>query len=100
MSESTTEESGPPVTTEPGPVRPPIILTPPPLTLEQAEKIAAAIKAVQDAIDSLGAVGGALAKLMLGKVIEGLRAMGPIPPLGPPLGTVPPSTPPPTTPTP
>ena len=100
MSESTTEESGPPVTTEPGPVRPPIILTPPPLTLEQAEKIAAAIKAVQDAIDSLGAVGGALAKLMLGKVIEGLRAMGPIQPLGPPLGTQEPSTPLPTTPTP
>jgi hypothetical protein len=100
MSESTTEESGPPVTTEPGPVRPPIILTPPPLTLEQAEKIAAAIKAVEDAIDSLGVLGGAFAKWALGKVLEGLRAMGPIPPLGPPLGTQEPSTPPPTTPTP
>jgi hypothetical protein len=70
------------------------------LSPEQLEKIAKAIEAVQDAIDSLGAVGGALAKLLLGKVIEGLRAMGPIPPLGPPLGTVPPTTPPPTTPTP
>jgi hypothetical protein len=95
----TAEESGPPVTTETPPRSGPI-LTPPPLTLEQADKIAKAIQAVQDAIDSLGAVGGALAKLLLGKVIEGLRAMGPIPPLGPPLGTQEPSTPPPTTPTP
>jgi hypothetical protein len=88
----TQEESGPPVTTEPGPVRPPVILTPPPLSPAQVEKIENAIKAVQDAIDSLGAVGGALAKLLLGKVIEGLRAMGPIPPLVPP-GTQPtPST--------
>jgi hypothetical protein len=70
------------------------------LSPEQLEKIAKAIEAVQDAIDSLGAVGGVLAKLLLGKVIEGLRAMGPIPPLGPPLGTVPPTTPPPTTPVP
>lgn len=93
----TQEESGPPVTTEP--VRPPIIITPPPLTLEQAEKIAAAIKAAEDAIDSLGVLGGAFAKWALGKVLEGLRAMGPIPPLMPP-GTQEPSTPPPTTPTP
>jgi hypothetical protein len=70
------------------------------LSPEQLEKIAKAIEAVQDAIDSLGAVGGVLAKLLLGKVIEGLRAMGPIPPLGPPLGTVPPTAPHPTTPTP
>ena len=70
------------------------------LSPEQLEKIAKAIKAVQDVIDSLGAVGGVLAKLMLGKVIEGLKAMGPIPPLGPPLGTVPPTTPNPTTPAP
>jgi hypothetical protein len=70
------------------------------LSPEQLEKIAKAIKAVQDVIDSLGAVGGVLAKLLLGKIIEGLRAMGPIPPLGPPLGTVPPTAPTPTTPTP
>jgi len=94
-----TEETGPPVTTETPPRTGPI-LTPLPLTLEQADKIAKAIQAVEEAIDSLGAVGGALAKLLLGKVIEGLRAMGPIPPLGPPLGTVRPTTPPPATPTP
>jgi len=98
MTESTTEGSGPPVTTEPRQVRPPIILTPPPLTLEQADKIAKAIEAIEAAIESLGTVGGAFARLLLGKVLEGLRAMGPIPPLGPSGGTEEPSTPPSTTP--
>ena len=93
----TAEDSGPPVTTKTPPRSGPI-LTPPPLTLEQTDKIAKAIKAVQDVIDSLGAVGGVLAKLLLSKVIEGLRAMGPIPPLGPSGGTEEPSTPPSTTP--
>jgi hypothetical protein len=97
--EESSEESGAPIgITEEAPVRPPIILTPPPLLLDQAQKIADAIKAVEDAIDALGTVGGLFAKWALGKVMEGLRAMGPIPPLGPPLGTQEPSTPPPTTP--
>ncbi len=100
MSESTTEESGPPVT-EPGPTTPPlrtpITLVPPPLTLDQADKLAKAIIALEELIDSLGTVSGALAKFVLGKVLEGLKAMGPIPPLVPP-GTQEPSTPPPTTP--
>jgi len=94
----TPEESGPPVTTGPKPVRPPIILTPLPLTLEQADKLAKAITALEELIDSLGTISGALAKWALGKVIEGLRAI-PITPITPPL-TVPPTTPPPTTPTP
>jgi hypothetical protein len=93
----TQEESGPPVT-ETGPVRPPVIITPPPLTLEQADKIAKAIEAIEAAIESLGTVGGAFARLLLGKVLEGLRAMGPIPPLGPSGETEEPSTPPSATP--
>lgn len=94
------EESGPPVGEIPEatlpPLRTPITLVPPPLTLEQADKIAKAITAIEAAIESMGAVGGALARLLLGKVLEGLRAMGPIPPLIPP-STVPPqqTTPPP-----
>ena len=91
----TPEESGPPVggrnTTDA------VTLVPPPLTLEQADKLAKAIKAVEELIDSLGTVGGALAKYVLGKVLEGLKAMGPVPPLVPP-GTQEPSIPPPTTP--
>ena len=87
MTEPTTEESGPPVggkdTTDA------VTLVPPPLTLEQAEKIAKAIEAIEAAIESLGTIGGAVARLLLGKVLEGLRAMGPIPPLRP---TIPPST--------
>jgi hypothetical protein len=59
-----------------------------------------AINAANKAINSLGVLGGAFAKWALGKVIEGLQAMGPIPPLGPPLGTQEPSNPHPTTPTP
>lgn len=95
------EESGTPVT-EPEPTTPPlrtpITLVPPPLTLEQADKLAKAITAMEELIDSLGTVSGALARLILGKVLEGLKAMGPIPPLGPPLGTQEPTTPPETTP--
>jgi hypothetical protein len=66
--------------------------------LEQADKLAKAITAMEELIDSLGTVSGALARLILGKVLEGLKAMGPIPPLGPPLGTQEPTTPPETTP--
>lgn len=95
------EESGTPVggTPEPTtpPLRTPITLVPPPLTLEQADKLAKAITAMEELIDSLGTVSGALAKFVLGKVLEVLKAMGPIPPLVPP-GTQEPSTPPPTTP--
>ena len=76
------------------------LLVPPPLSMEQAQKIADAIKALEDLIDSLGTVGGALAKFVLGKMLQGLRELGPIPPLMPPLGTQEPSTPPPTTPPP
>lgn len=101
MEDITTEESGTPIgtteTTTPIGVRAQITLVPPPLTLEQAQKIADAIKAVEDAIEALGAIGGLFAKWALGKVLEGLRAMGPIPPLIPP-STIPDSTPPPTTP--
>ena len=91
------EESGPPVggtpeTTTP-PLRTPITLVPPPLTLDQADKLAKAIIALEELIDSLGTVSGALAKFVLGKVLEGLKAMGPIPPLGPPMGTQEPTTP-------
>ena len=97
----TPEESGQPVggTPEPTtlPLRTPITLVPPPLTLEQADKIAKAIEAIEAAIESLGTIGGAFARLLLGKVLEGLRAMGPIPPLVPP-GTQEPTTPPSTTP--
>lgn len=95
------EESGTPVggTPEPTtpPLRTPITLVPPPLTLDQADKLAKAITAMEELIDSLGTVGGALAKYVLGKVLEGLKAMGPIPPLMPP-GTQEPTTPPSTTP--
>lgn len=93
------EDSGPPVTGRD--TTDAVTLVPPPLTLEQADKLAKAIKAVEELIDSLGTVGGALAKYVLGKVLEGLKAMGPVPPLVPP-GTqepsTPPSTPPETTP--
>lgn len=96
------EESGTPVggTPEPTtpPLRTPITLVPPPLTLDQADKLAKAITAMEELIDSLGTVSGVLARLILGKVLEGLKAMGPIPPLGPPLGTQEPTTPPETTP--
>ena len=73
------------------------LLVPPPLSMEQAQKLADAIKAVEELIDSLGTVGWALGKYVLGKVLQGLKAMGPIPPLVPP-GTQEPSTPPSTTP--
>ena len=91
----TPEESGPPVTGRD--TTDAVTLVPPPLTLEQADKLAKAIAALEELIDSLGTVGGALAKYVLGKVLEGLKAMGPVPPLVP-SGTQEPSTPPPTTP--
>ncbi len=73
------------------------LLVPPPLSLEQAEKLANAIKTLEELIDSLGTVGGVLAKFVFQKMLQGLKAMGPIPPLMPP-GTQEPSTPPSTTP--
>jgi len=95
MSESTTEESGTPVTGRD--TTDVVTLVPPPLTLEQADKLAKAIAALEELIDSLGTVGGALAKYVLGKVLEGLKAMGPVPPLVP-SGTQEPTAPPETTP--
>lgn len=68
------------------------------LTPEQLEKIAKAIEAAQAAIDALGDLGGMFAKWALKRVLEGLKELGPIPPLVPPLGTQEPSAPPPTTP--
>ena len=91
----TPEESGPPITGRD--TTDAVTLVPPPLTLEQADKLAKAITALEELIDSLGTVGGALAKYVLGKVLEGLKAMGGVPPLVPP-GTQEPSTPPSTTP--
>ena len=93
----TTEESGQPVggTPEPTtpPLRTPITLVPPPLTPQQVQDIVDAINAAKKAIDSLGALRGAFAKWALNRVLEGLKALGPIPPLMPP-GTQEPSTPP------
>ena len=74
-----------------------VTLVPPPLSMEQAEKLANAIKAVEELMESLGTVSFALGKFVLGKVLQGLKAMGPTPLLVPP-GTQPPSTPPSTTP--
>ena len=97
----TTEESGTPVggTPEPTtpPLRTPITLVPPPLTPQQVQDIVDAINAAKKAIASLGALRGAFAKWALNRVLEGLKALGPIPPLMPP-GTQEPSTPPSTTP--
>ena len=87
-----TEESGSPI--QDIPTRAPITtLVPPPLTPQQAQDIVDAINAAKKAIDSLGALGGLFAKWALNRVLEGLRLMGPIPPLMPP-GTQEPSTPP------
>lgn len=86
------EESGTPVT-EPGPVRPPITITPPPLSQAQVEKIEAAIEAIEEAASALGSLYGDYCKWVLSKMRPML-----IPPLGPPLGTQEPSDPPPTTP--
>ncbi len=93
------EESGTPVT-EPGPVRPPIIITPPPLSqaqvdkiIEAAEAVENAAKAVGEAAQALGELYGDYCKWIFSKVKPML-----IPPIGPPPGTQEPSTPPPTTP--
>jgi hypothetical protein len=82
MEEPTAEESGPPVTGEPGPVRPPIIITPPPLTLEQVEKIIKAVEAVEEVVKALGPLYGDYCKWVLSKVKPII-----IPPIGP---TIPP----------
>lgn len=99
------EESGPPINPNTQPPRTgfgdfAIEPTMVQLTPEQLQKIADAIAAAEAAIKSLGVLGGAFAKWALNRVLEGLRQMGPIPPLMPPLGTQEPSTPPPTTPPP
>ena len=95
------EESGTPITQPSPPLRDPdgFAISPTMVqpTPEQLQKIADAIKAINEAIDALGATGGMLAKFMLKKVLQGLRELGPIPPLMPP-GTQEPSDPPPTTP--
>ena len=94
MSESTTEESGPPVKigagTESG-TTPPII-TPPPLSPAQVEKIVKAVEAVEEAVEALGSLYGDYCKWVLSKMKPII-----IPPLIPP-AIVPESTPPPTTP--
>jgi hypothetical protein len=91
-----TEESGPPVT-EPGPIRPPVIITPPPLSqaqvdkiIEAAEAVENAAKAVGEAAQALGELYGDYCKWIFSKVKPML-----IPPIGP---SVPPYTPPETTP--
>jgi len=86
------EESGTPVTGETEP-RPPIILTPPPLSQAQVDKIVSAIEAIEKAASALGSLYGDYCKWVLSKMRPML-----IPPLGPPLGTQEPSDPPPTTP--
>ena len=94
------EESGQPVTGETGPVRPPIIITPPPLSqgqidkiIEAAEAVENAAKAVGEAAQALGELYGDYCKWIFSKVKPML-----IPPIGPPLGTQEPTTPPSTTP--
>jgi hypothetical protein len=91
MSESTTEESGPPVTTEPGPVRPPIIITPPPLSVEQVEKLEALGEAFCEAAEAIGTLYGQYCRW----VWHNFKPML-IPPLVPP--ALVPETPPSTTP--
>ena len=83
------EESGTPVTGETEP-RPPIILTPPPLSQAQVDKIVAAIEAIEEAASALGSLYGDYCKWVLSKMRPML-----IPPIGP---STPPSTPPETTP--
>ena len=94
----TPEESGPPVTGRD--TTDAVTLVPPPLSPQQVQDVVGAINAAKKAIDSLGALGGLFAKWALNRVLEGLRLMGPIPPLSPPIGTQKPTTPPPITPTP
>jgi hypothetical protein len=90
------EESGTPVT-EPGPVRTPITLVPPPLNQAQVDKVIHAIDAVKEAVEAVGSLAWPLFKWAFGRVVEGLRAI-PTAPITPPLGTQEPTTPPATTP--
>jgi hypothetical protein len=78
MEEPTTEGSGPPITGEPGPVRPPIIITPPPLSQAQVEKLEAAIEAIGEAAEALGSLYGQYCKWVLNNFKPML-----IPPVGP-----------------
>jgi hypothetical protein len=77
----TQEESGPPVT-ETGPVRPPVIITPPPLSPSQVEKIVKAVEAVEEVVKALGPLYGDYCKWVLSKIKPII-----IPPIGP---TIPP----------
>lgn len=81
------EESGTPIIEE-GPTRPPIIITPPPLSQAQVDKIVAAIEAVEEAASVLGSLYGDYCKWVLSKMRPML-----IPPLVPPSLTPPPTTP-------
>jgi hypothetical protein len=87
MEEPTTEGSGPPVKigagTESG-TTPPIIITPPPLSPAQVEKLEAMIEAIGEAADALGSLYGRYCKW----VLQNFKPML-IPPVGP---TIPPST--------
>jgi hypothetical protein len=80
------EETGPPVTGEPAPTRPPIIITPPPLSQAQVDKIVDAIEAVGEAAEALGSLYGHYCKW----VLQNFKPML-IPPVGP---TIQPTTPP------
>jgi hypothetical protein len=85
------EESGTPVTGETEP-RPPIILTPPPLSPAQVDKIIKFAEAAEEMVEALGSLYGDYCKWVLSNIKPML-----IPPLIPP-AIVPESTPPPTTP--
>lgn len=77
--------------TEEGPTRPAIIITPPPLSQAQVDKIADAIEAVGEAAEALGSLYGHYCKW----VLQNFKPML-IPPLIPP-AIVPESTSPPET---
>lgn len=81
----TQEESGPPIKigagTESG-TTPPIIITPPPLSPAQVEKLEAMIEAIGEAAEALGSLYGHYCRWVLSKVKPII-----IPPIGP---TIPP----------
>lgn len=88
----TSEESGPPIGTAP-----PIIITPPPLSPSQVDKIVKAAEAAKEMVEALGSLYGDYCRWVLSNYPPFL-----IPPVGPRpvIGdlTQDPSTPPPTTP--
>ena len=87
----TQEESGEPVTVKTGNTAevttPPIIITPPPLSPNQAQKIADAIEAIGEAAEAMGSLYGQYCKW----VLRNFKPML-IPPLIPP-AIVPETTP-------